>query len=149
MLHQNNTCPIMAGGCHVVMTENVVIKGDDIKRQCWTTSLFLGATCTIISAHFPRLCPPFPADLTVSRRRCQRGPRTHETGRWPRKTTRSRDFRGNSRVARERRKLAAISRGWVAGTRTHGCQNSMKTPPFVLGCGCKRLPSSVPVPPGD
>lgn len=42
VLHQNNTWPIMAGGCHVVMTENVVIKGDNIKRRCWTTSLCWG-----------------------------------------------------------------------------------------------------------
>lgn len=46
VLHQNNTCPIMAGGCHVVMTENVVVKGDNMKsrcpRRCLTTPLCWG-----------------------------------------------------------------------------------------------------------
>lgn len=30
VLHQNNTWPIMAAGCRVVMTANVVIKEDHI-----------------------------------------------------------------------------------------------------------------------
>lgn len=60
MLHQNNTCPIMAGGCHVVMTENVVIKGDDIKRQCWTTSLFLGGDVHNYFRPFSSFVSPVP-----------------------------------------------------------------------------------------
>lgn len=31
VLHQNNTWPIMAAGCHVVMTANVVMKENNIK----------------------------------------------------------------------------------------------------------------------
>lgn len=30
VLHQNNTWPIMAAGCHVVMTASAVLKEDDI-----------------------------------------------------------------------------------------------------------------------
>lgn len=151
--HQNNTCPIMAGGCHV-MTENVVIKGDNMKSRCPpTTSLCWGDAPNIISAHIPRLWPRSRrarADLTVSHRRHQRGPRTHETGWWRRNNQvarllwqleGSRAADAGSHIPRMRRRNSALR-----------LSKSTKTPPFAVGCGCKRLPSSVrvrvpPVPP--
>lgn len=150
MLHQNNTCPIMAGGCHVVMTENVVIKGENMKsqcpRRCLTTSLCWGD----VQNYFR------PYSLFVTAFPAHTGGFDSFTLSIPARSADARDRMATQQPGRATFVELEGSRAAEAGShipRVHRrnsylrLSNSMKTPPFALGCGCKRLPSSVRVPP--
>lgn len=127
MLHQNNTCPIMAGGCHVVMTENVVIKGDNMKRRCPTTSLCRGGVqnyfrpCSLFVSAFPARTGGFDSFTLATPARSEgardRMVATQQPGRATFVETRG---------LTSGRKPAAISRGYIAGTRIRGCQTRRK-----------------------
>lgn len=153
MLHQNNTCPIMAGGCHVVMTENVVIKGDNMKsqcpRRCLTTSLCWGDVQHHFRPHssfvtaFPARTGGFDSfTLSVPARSAGARDRMVATQQPGRATfvelEGSRAAEAGSHTPRRHRRNSDLR-----------LSNSMKTPPLALGCGWKRLPSSVRTPVRD